>query len=367
MDVSAIGRPFRRPSFVVAMALILGVVPVTPSAPALADTAVPEARQVLSKTVSSGAKVRGNQIRIRVRGARLGKRAEVTLSGYRGPARRVVRKVSVKGVKTVRKLKPGWYRISAKRIRRNGSTTKATKIMPRQIRVTRRRGATIAIRYQHRWNGRNAIAYAPLSDPAKVTVLGRVASSRAWSTSKVLVVLAFIKTASNGNPANLSRYWGRQIKAALAASDMGALRRIRGAIPGGSGRPMTKILRRLGDERTTAPNIGEGSMQWSIRNQVRFMAALHDGRVVSRSASRFVLRRMSPIPAHRWGLGTIGASSFKGGWLRADTETRQMGIVGQYAVAIITKGVGPAKYQTDGDWAHVRQMNRLAKILKNHV
>ena len=69
----------------------------------------------------------------------------------------------------------------------------------------------------------------------------------------------------------------------------------------------------------------------------------------------------------RWGLGTIGASAFKGGWLRSDTETRQMGIVNGYAVAIITAHVGPAVLQADGDVAHVQQMNALAARLQSRL
>jgi hypothetical protein len=41
-----------------------------------------------------------------------------------------------------------------------------------------------------------------------------------------------------------------------------------------------------------------------------------------------------------------------------------MGIVEGYAVAIITAGDGPAVVQTDGDSAHVQQMNLLARILR---
>jgi hypothetical protein len=108
-------------------------------------------------------------------------------------------------------------------------------------------------------------------------------------------------------------------------------------------------------------------MQWRIQEQVRFMAALHAGRVVSRAASAYLLRTMAPVRAHRWGLGTIGADAFKGGWLRSTTETRQMGIVDGYAVAIITAGVGPAVVQTDGDSAHVKQMNYLAGVLKRRL
>lgn len=218
-----------------------------------------------------------------------------------------------------------------------------------------------------RGDTRNAFAYAPLSNPKKITVSGSVSTSRAWSTSKVLVVLAFIDKVAGGDPGRLSSHWRYQIKQALTASDMDALLQIRGAIPAGSGTPMTRILRSIGDQSTTAPNSREGSMQWSVRNQIRFMAALHSGKLVSKKASKYVLATMHPIAEHQWGLGAIGASSFKGGWLYPDTETRQMGIVGDYAVVIITNGVGPAVYQTDGDYAHVSQMNKLARMLKKHL
>ena len=97
------------------------------------------------------------------------------------------------------------------------------------------------------------------------------------------------------------------------------------------------------------------------------MAALHNNEVVSPAASKYVRNNMRPIPPHRWGLGTVGSKTFKGGWLTADTDTRQMGLLRGYAVAIITDGVGPAELQTDGDSAHVRQMNRLARILNRYL
>lgn len=214
---------------------------------------------------------------------------------------------------------------------------------------------------------RNAIAFAPLSDPTDVTVLGSVSQSRAWSTSKVLVVLAYIKTVAGGNPDNLSSEQRDLIRLALTESDMDALLALRAQIPGGSGTPMTEILRSIGDTRTTAPDIREGLMEWRIRDQIMVMAALAKGEVVSRKADKYVLANMNPVKSESWGLGTIGASAFKGGWLEPSTETRQMGIVGDYAVAIITNGVGPAELQIDGDYAHVRQMNRLARILAENL
>ena len=96
-------------------------------------------------------------------------------------------------------------------------------------------------------------------------------------------------------------------------------------------------------------------------------AALAAGDVVSTDASAYLLKAMRPIPEHAWGLGTIGADAYKGGWLRAGRVTRQMGLVDGYAVAILTDSVGPVVVQTDGDSAHVRQMDRLAAALEERL
>lgn len=214
---------------------------------------------------------------------------------------------------------------------------------------------------------RNAIAFAALDDPAEVTVEGRVSSSPAWSTSKVLVVAAFLETSAGGDPDQVSRSNRRLIKAALTESDADAVVAIRNQIPGRPGPAMTEVLRSIGDKTTVAPDNYQGLMPWSIREQVRFMGALANGKVVSRDSSAYLLESMRPIPEHAWGLGTIGATAYKGGWLRSDTVTRQMGIVDGYAVAIITDGVGPAVRQSDGDSAHVRQLNRLARMLEKRL
>lgn len=216
-------------------------------------------------------------------------------------------------------------------------------------------------------NTRNAIAWAPLSNPSAVTIEGSVPSARAWSTSKVLVIAAYLDTVVKGDPAKIPAKERGWIKAALTASDGNAVVAIRNEIPGSPGAAIERVLREIGDTTTQAPDTSQGTMQWSVRQQIRFMAALAAGKVVSAKASSFLLGQMHPISAHRWGLGRIGASSFKGGWLRSSTETRQMGIVDGYAVAIITAGDGPAVVQTDGDSAHVWQMNRLAALLAKRL
>jgi hypothetical protein len=211
-----------------------------------------------------------------------------------------------------------------------------------------------------------AFAFAPLTDPGEVTVEGSVSGSAAWSTSKVLVVAAYLDAVVDGDPDRISAENRRLITAALTRSDGSAVNAIRDQIPGRPGPAMTSVLRSVGDKTTVAPDSYQGTMVWSIREQVRFMAALDAGRVVSPAASAHLLEMMQPIKAHSWGLGRIGATAYKGGWLRQTTATRQMGIVNGYAVAIITN-VGPAVVQTDGDAAHVEQMNRLARLLQKRL
>lgn len=214
-------------------------------------------------------------------------------------------------------------------------------------------------------NTRNAIAWAPLANPDDITVEGSVPSSRAWSTSKVLVVAAYLDAVVDGDPDKIPGTFRASIRAALRESDNTAVLAIRNQIPQWNA-AMTRVLRAVGDRSTKVPPSFEGTMQWSVREQVRFMAAVGNGRVVSPSASAYLLREMQPIPEQRWGLGTIGASAFKPGWMGVDAESRQMGIVGDFAVAIITAGEGATGGQS-GDAAHSSQLDRLAKLLAERL
>lgn len=216
-------------------------------------------------------------------------------------------------------------------------------------------------------NTRNAIAWAPLSNPSAITVEGSVPRSRAWSTSKVLVIAAYLQTVVGGDPDGLSDEARGWIRDALTRSDGPALLALQGDIEGRPGRVMTRILRSIGDTVTVAPDSYVGTMTWTVGEQVRFMAALGNGQVVSPAASRFLLEQMQPIASQRWGLGSIGASAFKPGWVSGETETRQMGIVGDDAVAIITAGEGPVTRQSDGDDAHQWQLDRLAVLLAQRI
>ena len=183
----------------------------------------------------------------------------------------------------------------------------------------------------------------------------------------MLLVAAFLKTVVGGNPQRLTASQRSLVTRALSASDMDALIALRSQIPGAPGVPMNQILRSVGDSRTVAPDTNQGGMHWAPVDQVRFLRALWRGQVVSRAASAYLMERMNPIPAHEWGLGRVGATTFKGGWYRSTTVTRQMGFLDGFAVVIITDAVGPSVRQSDGDSAHVRQMNRLARLLQQRL
>ena len=209
----------------------------------------------------------------------------------------------------------------------------------------------------------NTWAFAPLSDPEAVVVEGSAPTQRAWSTSKVLVLAAFLEHREASDLTALSPEEQRAFTLALSESDQDSLDLLRAAVPD-VGQRMTRILRSIGDTETIAPPTREVEMTWTVREQVRFMAALHHGQVVNAKVSALILHHLVPVPSQTWGLGTIGATAYKGGWFSPVTETRQMGIVDGYAVAILTHSVGPAVLQIDGDEAHVEQLDRLASMLR---
>ena len=62
-----------------------------------------------------------------------------------------------------------------------------------------------------------------------------MSSSPAWSTSKVLVVAAFLDTAAGGDPDRVSATNRRLIRAALTKSDADAVLALRNQIRGRSG------------------------------------------------------------------------------------------------------------------------------------
>lgn len=139
---------FNRSGRVVAVtiALLLGPGAIGTAAP----SAVPSSATTTAalSTISVTAQVKGSRIRIRIKGHRLGKKARVTLTGYRGKAAGVKLTARVRRIGIVSDLKSGRYLVTAKRITRGNGVARAKKIEPERIRVNRSIGAKTVITYR---------------------------------------------------------------------------------------------------------------------------------------------------------------------------------------------------------------------------
>ena len=208
--------------------------------------------------------------------------------------------------------------------------------------------------------GKNkAVAWAAVGE--KPTVYGDAKTMKAWSTSKVLVVAAYLKIKGSAGDQE------ENITKALRDSDNDAIIAVYNAGGGDATMPktMTEILRSNGDKTTkiaTEKNgavTKEGQTIWSLENQVKFMSAMSEGKVVDKKSSEYILSKMKPI--QKWGLGAISDNAYKPGW--GGTDTRQMGLVTgadgkTYAVAI---------GQTKGSIPDEAGNTALAKWLQDNV
>ena len=189
------------------------------------------------------------------------------------------------------------------------------------------------------------IAWLDLSQPnpvdqpntaAEPTVFGEVKTTSPWSTIKVLIIAAYLKRQGGAGAQE------QNIVNALTNSDNEAIMAVK--VAGGTDEEMSKtmeeILASIGDKETDVI-LSEGTQggkatKWSFASQVKFMAALRQGKIVDKQTSDYILAKMTP--AQTWGLGQIGATTYKPGWGEIGEETRQMGLVKskdnkEYAVA----------------------------------
>lgn len=82
----------------------------------------------------------------------------------------------------------------------------------------------------------NTWAFAPLADPDAVVVEGTAATQRAWSTSKVLVLAAFLQHRGVTELSQLEEGESTAFRRALSESDMESLLALRRQIPSGERR-----------------------------------------------------------------------------------------------------------------------------------
>ncbi|MFI0433314.1 MAG: hypothetical protein ACH36H_09235 [Candidatus Nanopelagicales bacterium] len=182
-----------------------------------------------------------------------------------------------------------------------------------------------------------SVAVANLGGTVIWEYVGR-GEAKAWSTYKPLVVAALL--AQRGGPAGLTDEDRESIEAALEYSDNDSARLLLDELvfaddSGAGGLQLAKLLAQAGDTQTRLPDVSSGEdiaeMEWSNSNQVRFLNMLGAGCLLPRDSTEYLLGTMSKVTdEQRWGLGSIGATAFKGGWDTTDEGdylVRQFGIV----------------------------------------
>jgi len=214
-------------------------------------------------------------------------------------------------------------------------------------------------------NGTFGIAFAPVGDGTTAEQYGDWTQGPAWSTMKVPLSIAVLREQDEPSATG-------SMTAAITASDNGAADALWRSLgdPDEAAAKMDKVLREAGDptsvqsRRVRPPFSAFGQTQWSLVNQVRFIAA-----ATCDTRNTPVLDLMGQISSgQRWGLGTIDDTHFKGGWGPMESGgylVRQLGIVptarGQVAVAI-------AAQPSSGSFSEgTADLSTLAGWLSKHI
>jgi hypothetical protein len=231
--------------------------------------------------------------------------------------------------------------------------------------------------------GRVQIAVAPLG-VGRIETLGGDAPAHGWSTTKVPVLVALLR--SRG-PSGLTAQEQQWAMAAITASDnqsvldlFGDLERARGGLVGASDY-VQNLFRLSGDQQTVVatapPPTGAvttfGQTEWAPTQAVRFFRALGQGCLLSRTESSYVIGLMqSIVSSESWGLGSAGFRTrvaFKGGWgpePSGNYLVRQSGIID----AGSTRGVAVSivAYPSGGSFgAGTQMLTQSARWLRSEL
>lgn len=193
----------------------------------------------------------------------------------------------------------------------------------------------------HQLNELNAqvgVAIKPLGSDRDPLVLGDLQTGKAWSTMKVPLAIAVLQDTQSPTVT-------ATMVAAITESDNAAAEQLWASLgdPDTAAHRVEAVLRQAGDptrveSRKVRPEFTAfGQSDWALANQVRFIS-----HAACQDSDEPILTLMGQIePGQRWGLGTIPATRFKGGWGPSPTGqylVRQMGVLttpsGQAAVAI---------------------------------
>ncbi len=213
-------------------------------------------------------------------------------------------------------------------------------------------------------DGRAGMAIMPVGGQ-RVVQMGDWTSGPAWSTMKVPLTLAVLRT--NGNTGTY------QMSAAITESDNSAadaLWQTLGA-PDAAAQAVQAVLREGGDTKTTVPPARSraeysafGQADWALGDQVRFAArlpCLSDADTVTALMGKVVW-------GQQWGLGHLENARFKGGW---GPDPNGSYLVRQFGLLTTPKGdvaISLAAQATSGTFDDGTQiLNKMSGLLTKHL
>lgn len=212
-----------------------------------------------------------------------------------------------------------------------------------------------------RLNARMGLAVSAVGSDAPPTMYGDWRQGPAWSTIKVPLAIAAYRQQHNVTA---------QLKATITESDNAAAEALWQQLgdPVAAAGKVQEVLRETGDptiveSRKLRPEFTAfGQTIWSLADQVRFIA------------QAFCNKQYDPIfalmgqivPQQSWGIGTLPAAHFKGGWGPSPADkylVRQFGVVnsGRLAVAVAAE---PASGSFDDG---TRALDEAATWLSTHL
>ncbi|WP_227980702.1 hypothetical protein [Nocardia spumae] len=199
----------------------------------------------------------------------------------------------------------------------------------------------------------------------RTALMGDWTTGPAWSTMKVPLTLAVLRT--NGNT---STY---QMSAAITESDNSAADALWQSLgaPDAAAQAVQGVLRDGGDSKTTVPAARSraeysafGQADWALGDQVRFashLPCLPDADTVTTLMGKVVW-------GQQWGLGHLDNTRFKGGW---GPDSSGSYLVRQFGLLTTPNGdvaVSLAAQATSGTFDDGTQiLNQMAGLLTKHL
>lgn len=223
-------------------------------------------------------------------------------------------------------------------------------------------------RLSKKLGGKASLAWAPVGTDSSVTSVGNFQGGPAWSTIKIPIAIAVLKSGADSENAR------QDMQLAITQSDNPAARRLwdRLGDPAEAAKQTRAIIREAGDDTTrvqsevTRPEYSAyGQTKWTVADQAGFAAALP-----CMEDAKPILKLMGNVTeSQQWGMGAVDDTArIKGGWGQnkaLNYQVRQMAVVTLPDDSRI--GLAMASQPADGTYeSGVDNLNQIARwALKN--